>query len=171
MFKAIVNVDKNWAIGNKGDLLFPIKADLKYFAGLTTGNVIVMGRKTLDSLPGGKPLGKRENIVLSTKDLSQTILQYENLASGNSIDVIKDLLKTDRYTKYENVFIIGGQSVYEQFLPDCDTVYVTQVDSVAAQADSFFPNLDSLSDWRVSETSDLQTEGEISYRYITYCRC
>ena len=109
----ILAADENWAIGNKGDLLCHLSGDLKYFKKTTTGNTVIMGRKTLESLPGKKGLPGRKNVVLTTD---------ENFSADgvdtvcHSIEELMQVLKDD-----DNAFVIGGAKVYEQLLPLCDT--------------------------------------------------
>ncbi|MBR2902423.1 MAG: dihydrofolate reductase, partial [Clostridia bacterium] len=116
----IVAVDNNWAIGNKGDLLARVRADLRYFAAKTTGNVVVLGSKTLATFPGGRALKNRTNIVMSTRDISP-----EGTIVVHSLEEL--LEETSKYPS-ESVYVIGGASVYNQLLPFCDTAYVTKFD-------------------------------------------
>jgi len=117
--KAIVNVDKNWGIGNDGDLLQFIPADMKFFKENTIGNVVVMGRTTFDSLPGKQPLKDRTNIVL-TKNKS---FQNDGVIVLNSVEeVLKEVTK---YSEDE-VYIIGGEMIYKQLLPYCKEAYITK---------------------------------------------
>lgn len=161
--KIIVNVDKNWAIGKENELLFHFKQDMKFFREHTLGNVVVMGRKTLDSFPGGKPLPKRANIVL-TRNSS---FEREGVSVCHSINELLELLK-----KYEsdNIYIIGGDSVYREFLPLCDTAYVTKVNSEKNGADAFMINLDESTDWEITDKSDTVVENDISFQFVTYKR-
>lgn len=158
----IVAVDRNWAIGKDGRLLVNIPADRQLFVKETTGKVVVMGRKTLESLPGGQPLGKRENIVLS-KDPGYRV---KGAKVCNSVDEALELL-ADRNP--DDVYIIGGQSIYEQFLPYCDTAHVTFVD-YTYDADTLFPNLDADPQWRLAEESDEQTYFDLCYCFRRYER-
>jgi dihydrofolate reductase len=158
--KAIVAVDLNWAIGYEGNLLMPIPDDLKFFKGMTIGKVVVMGRETFQSLPGQKPLKDRHNIVLTkTGNFSN-----ENLTICRSLDQLFREL-----TKYptEDVFIIGGEKVYSQFLPYCTEAYVTKIEDRFI-ADKFFPNLDQLENWELESVSDLKFFGDTKYRFTKY---
>lgn len=158
----IAAVDKNWAIGRKGQLLVTIPQDQRRFREETVGKVIVMGRKTLESLPGGRPLPGRRNIVLS-RDSAYKV---------KGADVCHSLEETMALVKNypsEKVYIIGGESLYRQFLPFCDRAYVTAVDFAYA-ADVHMPNLDADEDWRMTEESDEQTYFDLCYTYRIYER-
>lgn len=158
----IVAVDRNWAIGKDGRLLVNIPADQQLFMKETTGKTVVMGRRTLESLPGGQPLGKRENIVL-TRDENYRV---KGAKVCHSVEEVLDLL---RGKASDDVFVIGGQSIYEQFLPYCDTAHVTYVDYVY-DADTLFPNLDRDPDWRLVRESDEQTYFDLCYYFRQYER-
>ena len=156
--QAIVAVSQSWGIGKDGRLLFRLSADLRRFKALTTGHTVVMGRKTLQSLPGGKGLPNRRNLVLSRR------MDYapENAEVVTSVEA---LLRTAG----EDAFVIGGQQVYEQLLPHCERVHVTKV-LADAPADAFCPNLDEDPAWRIASVSDVLTESGISFQYVEYCR-
>ena len=151
---AIVAVDARWGIGRDGGLLFRISADLRRFKALTMGHTVVMGRRTLESLPGGRGLPDRRNLVL-TRDLDFT-------APG--AEVIHDLAEVP-----EDAVVIGGESVYRQLLPRCSTVYLTRI-FAAPQADAFFPDLSRDSAWTEAEQSKTFTSGGVSFQYVTYRR-
>lgn len=158
----IVNVDKNWAIGKEGRLLFHLSQDMKFFKAHTTSNIIVMGRKTLDSLPGGKPLPNRTNIVLSR----QTDYAPEGVTVCNNGGELALFLREVN----EDVYVIGGESVYRELLPFCDTAYVTKVAAAADDADAFMVNLDESPDWRIDEESEELEEKGLKFRFVTYKR-
>lgn len=156
--QAIVAVSQSWGIGRDGQLLFRLSADLRRFKALTTGHTVVMGRRTLQSLPDGKGLPNRRNLVLSRRpDYAP-----ENAEAVTSVEA---LLRAAG----EDAFVIGGQQVYEQLLPRCERVYVTKV-LADAPADAFFPNLDEDPAWRIASASDVLTENGISFQYVEYCR-
>ena len=158
--KLIVAVDKNWAIGYKGDLLIRISADLKRFKELTTGNAVIMGYNTLLSLPGGKPLKNRMNIVLYPTDI-----EIEGATVVHGIDEAVDLAAE---IKDKDVFVIGGASVYNQLLPYCDTAYITKIDR-EFEADVFIPDLDKLDEWYIADESETyQNDDGTEYKYVTY---
>lgn len=156
----IVAVDKNWAIGKKGKLLVAIPGDQKLFREETTGKVIVMGRKTLESLPGGQPLGGRTNVVL-TRDP-----EYKKKGCVILHSMEEALEYLSRFAS-ENIFIIGGAEIYEQFLPYCDTAHVTWID-YSYEADTWFPNLDKRPEWTVTAESDEQTYFDLCYEFRRY---
>lgn len=158
----IAAVDRNWGIGNKGELLISIPEDMKFFRQTTTGNVVVMGRKTLESFPGKKPLKNRDNIVL-TSDAGYTV---EGAAVVHSVEELLEVLKS--YPS-EKIFVIGGGSVYKQLLPYCDTAYITYIDYSYA-ADTFLPNLDQERDWQLSEESEEQTYFDVEYYFRKYVK-
>lgn len=158
--ECIVNVDEKWGIGREGNLLVSISDDLKRFRALTTGKTVVLGRKTLSTFPGGRPLKNRRNIVLST-DKGLTI---EGADVVNSAEEALELLKD---VPGEEICIIGGASVYEVFLPYCRVCRLTKT-FVDGKADRFFPNLDNSPDWEVSEKSEILEENGIKYQYLDY---
>lgn len=158
----IVAVDANWGIGYKNDLLVSIPADMKMFREKTTGNVIIMGRKTLESFPNGLPLKNRVNIMLTKS----------GEASGNGEIVVHSVEEAvEEAKKYEDkeVYVIGGASIYEQFLPYVDKAYVTKIDH-AYVADTYFPNLDLNEDWEMTQESDEQTYFDLIYTFAVYER-
>lgn len=159
--KAIVVVDKNWAIGKDGCLLIHLPGDLKHFKEKTRGKVVVMGRSTLESLPGRKPLPDRTNIVLS---------RNPNYKADCTLCCSQDSLlrKLEQYDT-EDVYIIGGEQIYRCFLPYCDTVYVTKIDA-KFKADRFFEDLDKRDDWKLVHEGETQYEEGVSYRFMEYKR-
>ncbi len=158
----IVAVDQNWGIGKDNKLLVSIPADMKYFRETTTGNVVVMGRKTLESFPNGLPLKKRTNIVLTrNKD-------YQ-VKDGIVVHSEEELLEELKKYPSENIYVIGGSSVYKQLLPHCDVAHVTKID-YTYEADSHFPNLDERSDWKVADVGEEQTYFDLEYQFVKYKR-
>lgn len=158
----IVAADNNWAIGNKNKLLVSIPNDMKQFREETTGKVVVVGRKTLESFPQGQPLKNRTNIVLS-KDKNYRV---KGAIVVNSVDEL--LKELERYAS-EDIYIIGGESIYRQLLPYCDTAHVTKIDHVY-EADTYFPNLDKDPEWEITADSDEQTYFDIAYTFLKYER-
>ncbi len=158
----IVAVDKNWAIGSKGKLLVSIPGDQKLFREETMGKVIVMGRKTMESLPGGKPLPGRTNVVLTRKD------DYTKKGAVIFHGVPETLSFLEQFPD-EDIFIIGGEEIYREFLPYCDTAHVTWID-YSYEADTHFPNLDQDPDWHVTAESDEQTYFNLCYEFRKYQR-
>ncbi len=162
MISAIVAVDENWGIGYNGDLLAHIPNDLKYFKELTTGHVVIMGRKTWDSLPN-KPLSNRKHIII-THDINNLAIDSE-VSFGCTLE---ELLKSGLKEFKEDVFIIGGGSIYEQLLPLCDRVYVTKILKKFENVDTYFPNLDISPNWAPAMVSEIYTHKDLSYQFWEY---
>ena len=158
----IVAVDSNWAIGNQDKLLITIPNDHKHFREETTGKVVVLGRKTLQTFPQGLPLKKRTNIILS-RDPDYTV------KDATVVHSLEELLEELKQYASEDVYVIGGESVYRQLLPYCDTAHVTKIDH-AYQADTYFPNLDQDPDWQITADSDELTYFDIPYQFLKYER-
>lgn len=154
----IVAVDQNWAIGRDGDQLCYLKEDLKRFKELTLGHTVILGRKTLATFPGGRPLKGRDNLILS-RDPDFT-------AEGGQVFHDIDALLA---AAPDDSFVIGGESVYKALLPYCDTAYVTKIDH-AFPADAFFPDLDADPAWEVAQTEPPIEQDGLTYRYVTYRR-
>jgi dihydrofolate reductase len=158
----ITAADQNWAIGNKGDLLVRIPADLKLFQAETMGKVVVLGRKTLATFPGGLPLRGRTNIIMSTNPGYQA-------KGAITVSSLETLLAELKNYPPEDIFIIGGESIYRLMLPYCNTAHITKIDHSYA-ADSYFPNLDALPEWRITADSDEQSYFDITYQFLKYER-
>ena len=156
----IVNVDQNWAIGNKGELLVRIPNDQKHFREETTGRVVVLGRKTLQTFPQGLPLKNRTNIILS-RDTEF------NVKDAVTVHSLEELLEELKKYRTEDIYVIGGESVYRQLLPYCDTAHITKIDR-AYEADTWFPNLDEDPDWEITADSEEQTYFDIAYTFLKY---
>lgn len=161
--KVIAAVDSNWAIGNKNRLLTSIPADMKFFRETTNGHVVVMGRKTLESFPNGQPLKNRTNIVLTANRSYQV---KDAVVVHTEEELLDELKKYDS----EEVYIIGGESMYRMMLPYCDTAYITKIDH-AYEADTYFPNLDEMDDWKMTEASEEQTCFDLEYVFTKYEKC
>ena len=158
----IVAVDKNWGIGKDNKLLVSIPSDMKFFREETMNKVVVMGRKTLESFPNGLPLKRRTNIVL-TKDRNYKV---KDAILVHSVEELMEELK--KYDS-EDIYVIGGDSIYRQLLPYCAVAHVTKID-YAYEADSYFPNLDEMSDWTVERTSEELTYFDLEYMFVKYVR-
>lgn len=156
--KLIVAVDQNWAIGKDGDQLAYLSTDLRRFKEITMGHPILLGRKTLATFPGGRPLKGRRNLILSRTPGFQV----------EGAEVFGDLESVQAAAPADTV-VVGGGSVYQALLPWCDTAYVTRMEA-EFPADTWFPNLDQDPDWTVLEQSDPMEEKGISFRYVTYVR-
>lgn len=157
---AIVNVDSDWGIGKNGDLLFPIPEDLQYFKKMTTGKVVVLGRQTLLSFPGGKPLPNRTNIVLTTN----TNAVIEGVTLCHNFTQLDELLQ--QYPP-NDVLLIGGDFLYSQLIDCCHFSYVTKVAS-NGNGTHFFPNLDKKPNWTLLEETKPHLYKELSFTYCTY---
>lgn len=152
----IVAVDEKWGIGKDNDLLISIPEDMKFFRTITKNSIIIMGRKTLESFPNGKPLKNRENIVLTKSNIKEDVTIF------NSIEDVLNYVKNK-----ENVFVIGGGSIYKQLLPYCEKAYVTKIKK-DFNADVFFPNLDEKDDWELTNFDDNKEWNGISYQFTIY---
>jgi dihydrofolate reductase len=135
---------------------------MRFFRDTTTGHVVVMGRKTLESFPGGKPLKNRTNLVLSGNP------NYK-VQGAETVHSAEELLETLKEYDTDDVYVIGGAAVYRLLLPYCDTVYVTRVE-MEYSADTWFPNLDEMPDWEKTEESEEQTYFDVEYTFCTYRR-
>lgn len=158
----IVAVDNNWAIGNKNELLVRIPNDHKHFREETTGKVVVLGRKTLETFPQGLPLKNRTNIILS-RDKNY---QVKDAIVVHSVEELLEELK--KYND-EDIYIIGGESIYRQMLPYCNVAHITKIDH-EYEADTYFPNLDKDDAWEITADSDEQTYFDIAYEFLKYER-
>ena len=155
----IVAADQNWAIGKEGDQLCYLKEDLKRFKELTLGHPVILGRKTLATFPGGKPLKGRRNLILS---------HDPNFAVEDG-EVFHDLNNVLTAAPADS-FVIGGESVYKALLPYCDTAYVTKIGHAFPDADVWFPNLDADPGWQIVREEPLLEQDGLAYRYVTYKR-
>lgn len=158
----IVAVDKNWAIGLKGDLLVSIPQDMKFFRETTKGKVVAMGRKTLESFPNGLPLKNRVNIVLTTD-------KSYNGRGAVLVHSVEEMVEELKKYKEEDIFVIGGETIYRQLLPYCKKAYITKIDH-AYHADTYFPNLDEDPEWEMTGISDEQTYFDLEYVFTIYER-
>ena len=121
-----------------------------------------MGRKTLESLPGGQPLAKRINIVLSRDP-------FYSVKGAKVLGSVEEVLKECESYPAEDIFIAGGEEIYRQFLPFCDTAHITWMD-YAYQADTYFPNLDEDKEWQMITISEEQTCFDLEYYFTVYER-
>ena len=157
----IVVVDQNWAIGCEGGLLFSLPTDMKRFRSLTIDGTVILGRKTLDSFPGGRPLPRRRNIVITRK------VDFDR-EGCEIVPSPQAALEAAAGTEEEQLWVIGGGSVYTALLPRCKRVYLTKVDAAAKEADTFFPNLEKLPGWEIESVSEPVEENGVTYRFIDY---
>lgn len=158
----IVAVDENWAIGNKNELLISIPADHKFFRQETTGKVVILGRKTLETFPQGLPLKNRTNIIMSTN------MDYR-VKDAVVVHDLEELLSQIEKYDTKDVYVVGGESVYRLLLPYCDTAHVTKIDH-AYEADAYFPDLDAMPEWKITADSEEQTYFDITYHFLKYER-
>lgn len=160
---AIAAVDADWGIGYNGELLERIPADMKFFKETTMNSVVIMGRKTWDSLPK-KPLIDRDNIIITSKP--QMNYEYPAFVDFNKI---KQILTNA--TSQRDIYIIGGASIYKQLLPYCDKAYITKIYKSHENVDSYFPNLDQMeNEWELIEKSSPANYKNFYYSFTTYQR-
>ena len=157
--EAIVAVYSDWGIGMNGTQPVVLKADRAHFRELTRGAAVIVGRRTMEDFPNGKPLKGRDNIVLTGKSID-----IEGAEIVGSVEAAVEAAK-----KYPRCFVLGGASVFRQLYPYLDRVYVTKID-LTPKSDSFFPDLDSSPGWTCTEAGERQEENGISYRFCTYER-
>ena len=160
--KMIVAVDENWAIGCRGNLLVRIPADHRMFRQETLDKVVVLGRKTMDTFPGGQPLDGRVNIVLSRNP------EYR-VKGAVVVHATEELMEELKKYEDEDVYVISGETVYRQLLPFCDTVHVTKIDR-AYEADAYFPDLDADGEWEIAASSDEMSYFDTTYHFLKYVR-
>ena len=172
--KAIAVVDRNLAIGRDGQLLFHLPSDLAHFKAETLGGVVIMGRKTLESMPGGKPLPGRHTLVLSRsmepglwiREKKGKKWLFGVFADAQALLDFLDLKENDART----IAVCGGEQIYRQMLPYCDRLVLTEVDAEAEGADAHFPEFRDDVSWRVTEESEPVTENGLTYRIRRYAR-
>ena len=174
--KAIVAVDKNWGIGSKGDLLFHLPGDMKYFRNTTQDKIIIVGRKTLESFPGGRPLPNRINIVITRNEdyeAEDCIICHspeEAAAVAETLDLSGAVAGAESADGSDvEVYVCGGGEIYRMMMPWCDEILVTKVDA-EMQPDTFFPDLDSDPEFEMTWESEMHEEDGISYRFTKYTR-
>ncbi len=158
--KCVVAVDKNFAIGREGKLLLHVPNDMRHFRSLTEGKVVVLGRKTLQTFPQGQPLPNRTNIILSRNN----DFKVKGAIVVNSLEELMEEIK--KYPS-DDVCVIGGEQIYKQLLPFCDTCEVTYFDR-EFDADAFFPNLDESGNWKIEEESEEQVYFDTLYTFRRY---
>lgn len=159
-------VDSNWNIGYEGDLLYKISEDLKRFRNLTEGNIVIMGRKSFESLPDQKALPNRINIVI-TRDKEY---QADDVIVINSLDELFPLLKELNPNNEMDNFVIGGGNIAKQMITYCNKAYITKIFKAFEKADTFIPNLDLDHDWKIANESEVDSQDDINYKYVDYIR-
>ena len=155
--EAIVAVFSDWGIGSEGTQQVILRADRRHFREVTKDAAVIVGRRTMEDFPGGKPLKGRDNIVITRQDL--TIEGAEVVHSA--LEAAAAASQRDR------AIVIGGASVYRQMLPWLDTVHITKID-LAPESDSFFPNLDEMPDWTCTDCTPWMEENGVRYAFCTY---
>lgn len=165
MISAIVAVDNNWGIGSNNKLLANIPEDMKFFKEKTVHNVVIMGRKTYESLPK-KPLPNRTNVVITSK-----FGDFHWEKDGTmfvSMKFIKTYLKCLPDNTPIDYYIIGGGTIYKELLPYCNNAYVTKIFNSYENVDTFFPNIDDMPKWEIEQTSEIKEYNDINYQFCTY---
>lgn len=158
----VAAVDRNWAIGYQDSLLVRIPGDQKLFREMTQGKVVVMGRKTLETLPQRQPLKNRVNVILSRN-------RKYAVKDAAVVHSVEELMKELGQYDSRDVYVAGGAGVYAQLLPHCDTAYITKID-YAYQADAYFPKLDGMPGWELEADSEEQTYFDLAYYFLKYRR-
>lgn len=158
---AIVVTDKNWAIGRDGGLLFSLPTDMKRFRALTMGGTVILGRRTLVSFPGGKPLPGRRNIVISHD--GDRLIDHAEIAATP-----EEAVAMTAGEDPDKIWVIGGGSIYAALLARCKRVYLTLVDAAVEEPDTYFPNLDKLPGWEIVSSGEPQEENGLTFRFIDY---
>lgn len=159
-------VDENWGIGVSGRMLTEIREDLKRFKKITDGNIVVMGRKTLEAIPGQKPLPGRINILVTR----QENFSQDGFYILNNLKNLQKLLEEINPKNEKKVFITGGGSIARQLLPLCKKAYITKILKSFDEIDTYVPNLDTLSHWKVVEESEVYIENDTKYKYVDYVK-
>lgn len=156
---AIVAIYDDWGIGANGTQPVAVAADRRFFRNTTKGATVIVGRKTLQDFPGGRPLPNRRNILLTRQEL-----HMEGVEVAHSTREALELADGD-----EKVFVIGGGSVYAELLPLCSRVYVTRVHAIP-DSDTFFPNLDADPGWKMTQVLESGEEYGVRYEMCVYER-
>lgn len=156
----IVAVDKNFGIGFNQNLLYNIPEDMDFFKASTLDKVVVMGDLTLKSLPGGKPLKRRHNVIISADKNFKLDGAHVCYSKEEVLEYIKQFKPSD-------VFIIGGAFVYKEFLPHCKRAYITKIDALR-EANKFFPNIDEMKNWTMISKSQDMYSGGIKFNFCIY---
>lgn len=161
MIISILSADKKWGIGKRNGLLFSLPMDMKFFRTTTSGHVVAMGENTLLSFPGSKPLKNRTHIVLSADPTHN----YDGVINVHSFEEFLNTIKD--FSLKEDVYIIGGASIYNQMIPYVDKVLLTKVDEDGG-AEVFFHNLDKDSDFECVEESETFDDNGHNIKFTTY---
>ena len=163
----IAAVDRNWAIGKNGGLIYNVPTDMQFFRSQTMNNIIVYGWNTLQSFPGGNILPGRDNIILTSKTIT---CDAPRMYIAHSIDELMQVIA--QFDDERPVFICGGASVYKQFVDIADEAYITKLDSETIDADAYFPNLDNCQNWNKKATvlTQIDMTSGLNLQFERYCR-
>lgn len=164
MISAIVAADENYGIGYNGKLLCHIKEDLQRFKSLTTGSIVVMGRKTWDSLPN-KPLPNRTNVVITN---NVDGMQMKNGVIYTTLELLEKCI-VDISNKHD-VFIIGGGQIYKELLPYCTNIHLTKIHNAFENVDTYFPDIEKSNEWELLLEGDKKITNKINYQFCVYKR-
>ena len=157
--EAVVAVYSDWGIGIDGTQPVVVKADRAHFIELTRGAAVIVGRRTMEDFPGGRPLKGRNNIVITRQNI-----EIEGAEVAHSTEEALELA-----AKYPRTLVLGGASVFRQFMPWIDKIHITKID-LAPESDSFFENLDASPEWRMVEDETWLEEDGLRYCFVTYER-
>lgn len=162
----IFAVDKNWNIGFGGRMLADLPEDLKRFRKITEGNIVIMGRKTLEAIPGQNPLPNRINIVVTRNK------EFDNKGFHivNDLDNLIPLLKEINPDNEMKVFVTGGETIVRQLMPYCSKAYITKIDKSFEETDTCIPNLDLDKTWKIANESEIYSQNDLKYKYVDYIR-
>lgn len=167
MIKAIVAADDNWGIGRGNKLLAHIPEDMEFFKEKTMNNIVIMGRKTYESLPK-RPLPNRFNIVITSNIDKDNVLEIKNdNVIYVNMDTLKSILPYLSMIPFD-IYVIGGGMVYKELLPYCEQLYITNIYKIYDDADTFFPNINDMPEWELVWVSDIKTHKDIDYQFCTY---
>ena len=156
----IAAADANWGIGKDGGLLAHLPGDLRYFKEKTSGKAVIMGRATLESLPGGKPLPNRTNIVLT----SQTDFAKEGCIVVHDME---ELAAVCADYAPEDMMVIGGEQIYMQLIRQCERLFITKIFEIY-DADKHLMNVDKMRSFELVWESDVQEENGVQYQFLEY---
>lgn len=159
MLEAIVAVYSDWGIGNGITQPIVLSADRAHFKSVTSGAAVIVGRKTLEDFPGGKPLKGRHNIIVTRQALV--------LPDAEVVHSTEEALSVAK--AYPRCLVLGGASIFEQFFPYLQKIYITKI-GCCPESTRFFPNLDELPDWQCTEDGPLLEENGIPFRFCHYTR-
>lgn len=152
----IAAIGRNNELGKGNDLVWHFKEDMRFFKETTTGNTVVMGRKTFESLPHALP--NRRNVVITNN--------ADYVAEG--AEVVTGIEEAMKLTENDNVFVIGGGTIYSAFIPYAEKLYLTEIDAEDKDADVFFPSFDK-SEYNAEQLTDYNVNG-ISFKHILYTK-